>query len=75
MRAKRIMSVDFNQACHGKDLGWKTVYLPTMYYDYDKMVKFLAKNCKQRVRFHAAMFLFEDVQDATKFMFSRWKWA
>lgn len=50
---------------------WQSVFLKTMCYNYDTMVSWLENNCKKRSVFHAAMFVFEDKEDALLFAL-RW---
>lgn len=68
------MAVSLDEAWYGLDKGWHAVYLPSMYYDYDEIVAWLTENVAGQVRFHAAVFLFQDSRDATIFMFNKATW-
>lgn len=69
---ERVMSVNFTEIFEGsKQYKWHQVALNTMHYDYDMVTTWLNEHCAKRVRFHCALFLFEDEHDATLFAL-RW---
>jgi hypothetical protein len=72
MIADKVLSVNFNQIFEGvRQYKWHQVGLNTMYYDYDAVTAWLNEHCAKRVRFHCALFVFEDEHDATLFAL-RW---
>lgn len=62
----------FDMIVHGYQTpGWVSVALDTMDYDYRAVEDWLNEHTSKRVRYHAALFLFEDAGDATLFSL-RW---
>lgn len=62
---------DFNDAFEMLELKWHKVLLNKMHYNHKQILEWLTANCRGRVKFHAALFVFEDARDATMFSL-RW---
>lgn len=72
MTISRVLAVGFDTIHVGvHQWQWYQVGLKSMFYDHEQVEQWLLEHTSKRVRYHAALFLFEDPDDATLFSL-RW---